>query len=352
MGQNKTWCLRGINFGPLFLLYVNDLPKAIKHKATPILSDDTTVLIMSPNTTHLKNNLNIAFEQLSKWFKANLRSRNFDKTYFIQFTNKSTYTSDICIKYGDKQMSNTSNTNIPGLFINDTSSWKTHTEYIMSKLHSACYAMGSIKPFVSQNILKIIYYSYFHSVMTYGLMFYGHSPDSVKIFRLQKKINRIMHGCRSKDSCRKLFMKLQILPFPSRHILSLLPFVIKNKKQCTANSEVYHIDMRQHLNLHQPLINLNKYQKGVYYLGIKAFNVLPSYINQESNSPKRFKFILKKFLYENSFCSLQEYCQVCNIPHLNLLLITYKSNTQYFKLYLIFCHHIVFYFLFYIKVIT
>jgi hypothetical protein len=80
-----------------------------------------------------------------------------------------------------------------------------------------------------------------------------------------------------------------------------------------ANSEVYHTDMHQHLNLHQPLPNLTKYQKGVYYLGKKAFNVLLSYIKHEFNSPERFKFILKKFLYENSFYSLQEYCQACNI---------------------------------------
>jgi hypothetical protein len=54
-----------------------------------------------------------------------------------------------------------------------------------------------------------------------------------------------------------------------------------------ANSEVYHIDMRQHLNLHRPLTNLTKYRTGVYYLGTKAFNVLPSHIKHEFNSPKR-----------------------------------------------------------------
>ena len=48
-------------------------------------------------------------------------------------------------------------------------------------------------------------------------------------------------------------------------------------------------------------MNLTKYQKGVYYLGIKVFIMLPSYINIESDNPKKFKLILHKFLYENSF---------------------------------------------------
>ena len=37
-------------------------------------------------------------------FKANFLSLNSDKTYFIQFTNKSTCTSDIQITYEDKQI--------------------------------------------------------------------------------------------------------------------------------------------------------------------------------------------------------------------------------------------------------
>jgi hypothetical protein len=55
-----------------------------------------------------------------------------------------------------------------------------------SKLGSASYAVRSVKSFLTINTLKMIYYSYFHSVMTYGLLFWGNSPDSIKIFRLQK----------------------------------------------------------------------------------------------------------------------------------------------------------------------
>jgi hypothetical protein len=45
------------------------------------------------------------------------------------------------------------------------------------------------KPYVSQNILKMIYFSYFHSVMTYGLLFWGQSPDS-KNFQAAKENNQ------------------------------------------------------------------------------------------------------------------------------------------------------------------
>jgi len=34
--------------------------------------------------------------------------------------------------------------------------------------------------------------------------------------------------------------------------------------------------------------------------------MLPSYIKIESDNPKKFKLVLQQFLYENSFCSLDE----------------------------------------------
>ena len=41
-----------------------------------------------------------------------------------------------------------------------------------------------------------------------------------------------------------------------------------------------------------------------------VFNMLPSYIKIESDNPKKFKLILQKFLYGNSFYSLGEYFEL------------------------------------------
>jgi len=115
-------------------------------------------------------------------------------------------------------------------------------------------------------------------------------------------------GCRSTDPCRKVFFSLKILPLPFQYILSLLLFMIKKKRyQFMVSSETYHIDTRRHINFHQPSLNLNKYQKGVYCRGVKVLYILSSYIKIASDNPKKFKPILQKFLYENSFFSLDGY---------------------------------------------
>jgi len=48
-----------------------------------------------------------------------------------------------------------------------------------------------------------------------------------------------MMGHRSRDSCRKLFIKLKILPLPSQYVVSLLLFVIKNRELFTTNTAPY-----------------------------------------------------------------------------------------------------------------
>jgi len=164
--------------------------------------------------------------------------------------------------------------------------------------------MRLVKPYVTANALKMMYN---------GLILCGkseNSPDSIKIVRLQKKIIRIMTGCRTRDSCRKLFLNLEILPLPSQYILSLLFFMIRNENQFQVNSKIHHINITQHANLQQHSVNASKYQKRVHCIGFKVFNMLLFYIKVEFDNPKKFKAVLKKYLRENSFYSLDEYFEL------------------------------------------
>jgi hypothetical protein len=67
--------------------------------------------------------------------------------------------------------------------------------------------------------------------------------------------------------------------------------MIRNRNQFLVTSEIHHVNTRQHVNFHQPSVNVAKYQKGVCYLGVKVFNVLPSDIRTEFNNPKKFKVV-------------------------------------------------------------
>jgi len=107
-------------------------------------------------------------------------------------------------------------------------------------------------------------------------------------------------------SCCELFKKLNILPLHSQYILSLLLFVVQNIEQFTSNSEVHSTNTRHRSDLYPPSIKLTKYQKAIYYSGIKFSSHLPQNIKNLSWNVKKFKVALKRFLLMGSFYTLDE----------------------------------------------
>jgi hypothetical protein len=65
--------------------------------------------------------------------------------------------------------------------------WSTHLDQLTNKLSSACYTVRVMKQYTPLKTVIKIYYAYLHSFMNYGLIFWGNSPYSIHIFRLQKR---------------------------------------------------------------------------------------------------------------------------------------------------------------------
>ena len=141
-----------------------------------------------------------------------------------------------------------------------------------------------MQPLLSLDSLKLIYYSYFHSMFSYRIIIWGNNPQSNVIFRIQNKIIWIMIGLRNRDSCRKHFKRLKLLPLRSQYLMSLLLFVAENTDYFRLNYEVHGFNNKNKCNLHLPPTKLTIFQKGPFFSGIKAFNNLPTCIKK--NSPK------------------------------------------------------------------
>jgi hypothetical protein len=92
--------------------------------------------------------------------------------------------------------------------LDNTLSWKVYIDSVIPRLSSVCFAMRMVKPLLSQEALKMVYFSYFHLIMSYGIIFWENSGHSNLIFRLQKKAMRIVMGLRGREPCRKYFKEL------------------------------------------------------------------------------------------------------------------------------------------------
>jgi len=61
--------------------------------------------------------------------------------------------------------------------------------------------------------------------MIHSVIFWGNSPYSIKIFKIQKKIIRITTNLRDRNLCRSIYKTMKILPFYSHYIFSLLMYI-------------------------------------------------------------------------------------------------------------------------------
>ena len=126
-----------------------------------------------------------------EWFENYLLSLNLHKTHYMQFMTKNSSPTDFDILHGNKKIAMVSNTKFLSLTLDSTLSWRTHIDSVAPKLSSAIFALRIVKPLLSLDALKMVYFSYFHSIMTYGIIFWGNSRYSDIIFKLQKRAIRI-----------------------------------------------------------------------------------------------------------------------------------------------------------------
>ena len=157
-----------------------------------------SLLITIPGLIDLKKDITTTFVKLNEWFNANSLCLNCKKTHTHTHTHtyskhlitKSSSFIDKVISFKNKLITSTSNSKFLGTVIENSLSWKAHIDQFIPKLPTACYAITEIKPFMSLDILKLVYYSCFHCLINYGIIFWENSSHSIHIFRLQTRVIR------------------------------------------------------------------------------------------------------------------------------------------------------------------
>jgi hypothetical protein len=146
---------------------------------------------------------------------------NYNKTNYLQFNMKNGWDYEVKPNYQGNCIKSSPSTKILGLTINDSLTWKAHIDQMMSKLNTACFVIRTIQAIMSLETFRMVCFAYIHSIISYGIIFWGNEPYSDKIFKIQKKVIRIITSSRMRDSCRELFTKLEILPLYSQYQYSL-----------------------------------------------------------------------------------------------------------------------------------
>ena len=134
---------QGSILGPLFLLYVNDLPEA-SHFETTLFADDTnlhynTYLHLShSNVKTLQVQVSLEMKNIENWISENELTINYKKSAFMVISNTSNPNSDFQISINHNLIDRTSTVKYLGVYLNSDLSWKTHVDYLAKRLSKAC----------------------------------------------------------------------------------------------------------------------------------------------------------------------------------------------------------------------
>jgi hypothetical protein len=126
---------------------------------------------------------------------------------FVKFTTEVSLHAPLAIECVDKFIEEAISTNFLGIQIDNHLNWKNCVDQILPKLGAACFAVRKLFHTLNIDILVIVSFAYFHSIMKYGII-WGNSTYICHVFTLQKRIIRIMSGVGAKSSCRNLDFRL------------------------------------------------------------------------------------------------------------------------------------------------
>ena len=208
---------QGSVLGPLlFLIYINDLHKAMHYSVARHFADDTNLLLSNHNPKQLKKQLNIDLKILTTWLKANKISLNSSKTEILIFKNPNKPLSyDLKLTLDGTRLYPSKYVKYLGILIDPCLTWSYHVKSLAPKLARAAGMLAKLRHYVDQEGLKNIYHGIFASLMNYGSQVWGQylNQHVQRIVKLQDKAIRIMTFANPSEHSSDLYKKLEIIKF-------------------------------------------------------------------------------------------------------------------------------------------
>lgn len=298
---------QGSILGPfLFLVYINDLPFSVQGRADIVLfADDTSLIFKVDRRNSNLDEVNNALRQVSIWFAANNLVLNPKKTKCIKFSPPNVKHADQVLMLDNNKLDFVDSTTFLGIKIDSKLQWGPHIGTLSSRLSSAVFAIRKIRHLTDIPTARLVYFSYFHSIMSYGILLWGRAADIETIFILQKRAIRAIYNLRSRESLRERFKDIEILTVPCQYIFDNILYVRKNISMFLKNSDRHNLNTRHKSRLAVPYFRLTKSKTSFMGHCIRFYNKIPSSIQNLTDI--NFKAHVKQVLCKKAYYKVEDF---------------------------------------------
>ncbi|KAB0802581.1 hypothetical protein PPYR_04767 [Photinus pyralis] len=272
-----------------------------------MFADDTSYLFSGDSMSEVVENAQSSVNSVVQWINSNKLVLNASKSLIINFNLREIIRKEsLLVKTSRKSIPQEKCTKFLGIYLDSNLKWNTHIDSLSKSLASSAYAIFKLKSFSSDKVLLSFYYAHFYSKVKYGILFWGRSNLTHRIFLIQKQVVRSIVGVKKRTSCRNIFRQLGLLPVPAIYILEILMFVKENPKEFSVNNYNHSYNTRRGKDFCIPAHRLSMSENNPRYMGSLLFNKLPERFKSETRH-KQFKFQVMHFLLSQCYYSVEEY---------------------------------------------
>ena len=274
---------QGSILGPLlFLIYINDITVVSDSLKFVLFADDTNVFISGHNIHDIFRNLNAEMERVAMWLRANRLKLNLNKTNFMIFSPTNRYRERYELLIDNTPIDRVHTAKFLGVVLDQNLKWNHHIQLVRGKISRTIGIFNKLNRFFPQRILLTLYYSLVYPHITYGIEVWGNaaSVHTLPLFRLQKKIIRIISMANYRAPSEPLFNNLQLLPLNKIYMYRVLFFMYKfvNNRLPQLFNEIFffsyipHYNIRQVPPLHLPFYRLEISKRSIMCRGVTLWN--------------------------------------------------------------------------------
>src|SRR3989442_7043922 len=202
--------------------------RLLRRQPPKLFADDTNIFLIANNLCDLSLKANECLNKIQQWCQANRLTINLDKTNFTVFSPKRNLISDIPQLFiGNTQIKYTTCCKYLGMMIDNRLDWLEHIDYTYKKLIKFCSIFYKIRDLLPFQCLKIVYYSFVHPIILYGVEVYANTYNSYlnRLSTLNNKIIRILFSKNKQTHITELYEIIESLPIIKLHEYSILKFV-------------------------------------------------------------------------------------------------------------------------------
>ena len=281
---------QGSILGPLlFIIYIDDIVKHIKHCSVHLYADDTVIYFSHKDIPTIESVLNSELNRLFNWLCNSKLSLNCEKTVSMLFGSHRMLSkcNKLNLSVNGTVIQHVQSTKYLGMLLDPCLKWNLHIDDMCSKISRLVRLLARLRHTIDLSHLKIVYNGIILPIFDYGDVVYGTTCTKYtnSLQKLQNRACRIILGVSpfSHVSTRELHARLGWKSLATRRYCHLNTMVFKALndlappylKNCFQYSQ-YKYSLRSQGNLLLPKPRTDFCKRTFFYRGAYQFNNLPA----------------------------------------------------------------------------